>query len=103
MTKIHYDELPVKNIIVSNLDEAINNLVKLKTMYSNMDIPGSFVNKNDLVNFGGDIFNYYNKILSINNMFKNSSKKLENLSFLIENKIDILSRNQVMMRDNVIK
>lgn len=103
MTKIHYDELPVKNIIVSNLDEAINNLGKLKTMYSNLDIPGSFVNKNDLVNFGGDIFDYYNKVLNVNNMIKNSSKKLENLSFLMENKINSLSSNRIMIRENIIK
>lgn len=103
MTKIHYDELLAKSIIVSNLDEAINNLEKLKTMYSNLDIPSSFVNKNDLANFSCDIFSYYNKVLNVNNMIKNSAKKLENLSFLIENKINGLSSNRVMIRENIIK
>lgn len=103
MSKIHYNELGIKNLVNENLNNAIKNLDQVKNICLNLSIPTGFSKKGYLVDFSSEIITHLNKVTEIKNILSASERAYSTSKNIIDGKITELDTYQIGLRESDIR
>lgn len=99
MTKIYYNETPIKNNTPTEISNAIKKIDDSKSNIRTLEIPGDFSYRSYLINLPNDLQNIIVSLRLINNWVDKSVDAFNNASLDINDLISSYSCNDIK-KDN---
>ena len=103
MAKLNYDKSSAENLVNSNLDNSINDLKSISSVFNQTIIPYDFAYKTYLTQTSEVIKSYISEISNLNQKMRNSYKTLSNINEEIKKELSGIENYSISLRQSAIK